>query len=369
MTTHRLRRWILTATLAPAAALAAYGCALVGGINPPEPSTCHDKMKNGGETSVDCGGPCGACDSAPCTMDGECASGICHLLLCTPATNADACPKNKKGDGCQACHSCGMYAACVMDSDCASGLCKANQCIPCNTLGDSCPNNGTCSSAKSCVAVTCANGVKDGDETGIDCGGLCTTELGGHACDGTACGAAGCGAACSMPCGDGAPCTGDTDCASKYCNLVEGGVSTCQLSMTCSDGTKNGDETDKDCGGSCSPCADQLHCVIPTDCQSNVCEAHICVSCFDGVMNQNETDVDCGGICAPCMVDHHCVIGADCDSSNCVHTICRSIMCVGNQCQANMLTCGACDGAPCMNDSECFTGHCNNTKAVPTCGP
>ncbi len=47
---------------------------------------------------------------------------------------------------------------------------------------------------------------------------------------------------------------------------------------TCSDGIKNQDETDIDCGGICDPC--------PT--------------CSDGIKNQDETDIDCGGICDPC---------------------------------------------------------------------
>ena len=48
---------------------------------------------------------------------------------------------------------------------------------------------------------------------------------------------------------------------------------------SCSDGVKNGFETDIDCGGpDCIPCP----------------------SCNDGLLNQNETDIDCGGVCKPC---------------------------------------------------------------------
>ncbi|OUR98104.1 hypothetical protein A9Q86_13670 [Flavobacteriales bacterium 33_180_T64] len=52
---------------------------------------------------------------------------------------------------------------------------------------------------------------------------------------------------------------------------------------TCTDGIQNGDETGVDCGGSsCAPC------VIPP-------------TCDDGVQNGDETGVDCGGSsCAPC---------------------------------------------------------------------
>ena len=47
---------------------------------------------------------------------------------------------------------------------------------------------------------------------------------------------------------------------------------------TCNDGIQNGDETGIDCGGSCEACA----------------------TCDDGIQNGDETGIDCGGSCAPC---------------------------------------------------------------------
>lgn len=49
----------------------------------------------------------------------------------------------------------------------------------------------------------------------------------------------------------------------------------CYLSQ-CSDGVKNGNETDVDCGGSCSPCADGFACNVAADCQHAICGAGIC---------------------------------------------------------------------------------------------
>lgn len=46
---------------------------------------------------------------------------------------------------------------------------------------------------------------------------------------------------------------------------------------SCDDGAQNQDETDVDCGGSCSPCADGQACVVPGDCQSATCEGGMCV--------------------------------------------------------------------------------------------
>ena len=78
---------------------------------------------------------------------------------------------------------------------------------------------------------------------------------------------------------------------------------------SCSDGVQNGNETDKDCGGTgyveagdagttltaCSPCADTKKCSASTDCTHGDCYLKVCVSCTDGIKDGTETDVDCGG--------------------------------------------------------------------------
>lgn len=70
----------------------------------------------------------------------------------------------------------------------------------------------------------------------------------------------------------------------------------------CTNGEQDGDETDVDCGGSCSPCGDDQGCADPGDCQSGVCEDETCQppSCDDDVQNGDEVGVDCGGDCALC---------------------------------------------------------------------
>ena len=71
----------------------------------------------------------------------------------------------------------------------------------------------------------------------------------------------------------------------------------------CNDGVKNGTETAKDCGGSCTACADGAACLVAADCQSGVCGVNkLCSvpSCNDGVKNGTETAVDCGGVCPMC---------------------------------------------------------------------
>jgi|GEM_PF-1926812 len=72
-----------------------------------------------------------------------------------------------------------------------------------------------------CYDSQCDNGVLDGDETAVDCGGSCT----------------GCPAS--------APCVDASDCQSQLCT---GGFC---VEPTCDDGEKNGGETGVDCGGGC----------------------------------------------------------------------------------------------------------------------
>jgi len=47
---------------------------------------------------------------------------------------------------------------------------------------------------------------------------------------------------------------------------------------SCTDLAQNGDETDIDCGGSCSPCDMGQACLVPTDCSTALCEGGLCCS-------------------------------------------------------------------------------------------
>ncbi|MET0794903.1 MAG: hypothetical protein ABW061_25515 [Polyangiaceae bacterium] len=176
-----------------------------------------------------------------------------------------------------------------------------------------CDNNLLCKANKDCQSEfckgtrcaepTCADGVKNQDETAIDCGGSCSPEL---ACD--------VGIACKV----------NADCSSEFC---KDDICTDH----CVSGTREADETDKDCGGSCDPCADALHCVVSSDCESKVCFNNKCqpATCDDKVQNQDESDKDCGGVCSTtgkaCTVTAKCNEAADCDSY-----ICTKSKCVGD---------------------------------------
>lgn len=49
-------------------------------------------------------------------------------------------------------------------------------------------------------------------------------------------------------------------------------------------------------------------------------------SCTDGTKNQNEVDVDCGGACATCGIGKHCISDSDCKSANCVSSKCANAL-------------------------------------------
>ena len=76
-------------------------------------------------------------------------------------------------------------------------------------------------------------------------------------------------------------------------------------------GVKDGAETDVDCGGPiCPKCADTLACAVDADCASSICDGDrlTCTpeACADGTRNGGETDVDCGGAaCGGCADGHN----------------------------------------------------------------
>ena len=179
-----------------------------------------------------------------------------------------------------------------------------------------------------CRAPSSTDGIKNADETDIDCGGT-----GAPKCD------------------DAKACLLARDCTSGVCT---GGV--CQA-PTATDGVKNGDETDVDCGGAIAPkCADTKACKLPADCASGVCTGGVCQAptATDGVKNGDETDVDCGGAIAPkCADTKACLAPTDCKSG----------VCTGNVCQAPTST----DGIKNGDESDVDCG--GTSTAAPKCKP
>jgi hypothetical protein len=143
-----------------------------------------------------------------------------------------------------------------------------------------------------CQAPSPADGVQNGGESDVDCGGSAAPK-----------------------CGDLKRCATSGDCTSGVCkDLV------CQPPAI-DDGAKNGDETDVDCGGPKAPkCADGKSCKDRADCTSDICTNGKCVAPTpaDGVKNGTETDIDCGGpTAARCDDTKTCLVDADCKSDVC----------------------------------------------------
>ena len=130
--------------------------------------------------------------------------------------------------------------------------------------------SNVCEDSSDPTDPTCEDGIQNGQETGVDCGG--------PDCE-----------PCDQPssCNDGIQNGQETgvDCGGPDCEP-------CDQPSSCNDGVQNGQETGVDCGGpDCEPC-DQ-----PS-------------SCNDGIQNGQETGVDCGGPdCEPCDG------GSDCDGT------------------------------------------------------
>src|SRR6185295_966278 len=47
-------------------------------------------------------------------------------------------------------------------------------------------------------------------------------------------------------------------------------------------------------------------------------------TCADQSKNGNETDVDCGGSCSPCTMGQGCAANSDCTTGSCVNALCVS---------------------------------------------
>jgi len=155
-------------------------------------------------------------------------------------------------------------------------------------------------------APTCTDKLRNGEETDTDCGGSCVTK-----------------------CENGLGCLSDTDCASAICNTM---ISTC-VATKCEDGTQDGQETDVDCGGGggCGKCAIGKTCGVPADCLSGSCVSNKCAapaSCSDMSKNGTETDVDCGGgACGGCAIGKTCTAKTDCaDGQQCLAGQCNSVV-------------------------------------------
>lgn len=199
------------------------------------------------------------------------------------------------------------------------------------------------------VTPTCDDGVQNGVETDVDCGGTSGCEQ----------------------CRVGQRCTVAADCENLVCTN-----SFCQFAG-CGDHQQNGTETDIDCGGTnCAGCANGSNCLVTGDCQSGICTDDVCQppKCDDGLKNGDESDVDCGGSCTTkCPTGDTCGGAADCQSGVC-NTRCQPAACgdgIKNGSETDVDCGGTCSpcavGKTCTAGTDCVTAVCNVTCRAPTC--
>ncbi|MCX4239373.1 hypothetical protein [Paraliomyxa miuraensis] len=169
-------------------------------------------------------------------------------------------------------------------------------------------------------APTCTNGIHDGDEGDVDCGGSCPLPCGPSCFDGIANGDEE-GIDCGGSCPDACP-----TCFDGIANGDEEGIDcggSCSTACpTCVDGIANGDEEGIHCGGSCPDacptCVDGIANGDEEgiDCGGSCPDA--CPTCFDGIANGDEEGIDCGGSCPDACGGGACLLpdeGLGCTAS------------------------------------------------------
>lgn len=234
--------------IAASLAVATAACNLVVGIEPWDATAASTSTSSaGGATATSTSSTSDATSSASSTSTGEGGAPVtprCDDLV----ENGDESDVDCGGD---ACPPCAIDEHCSHDADCASLTCMASLCV--TYVKPECPTN------PDPATPTCADCIIDGDETDVDCGGICA------------------------PCEDQLACLIDADCASGAC-----------VSLFCGPPHVGCDPVDPD-NPSCNDCA----------------------------LDLGETDVDCGGdACGPCDDGAACLIDADCAVSPCIGAIC-----------------------------------------------
>jgi cysteine-rich repeat protein len=180
------------------------------------------------------------------------------------------------GDGCR--------ADCLSDETCGNGQRDGDEiCDDGNTEdGDGCCACGPCAG--------CGNGVVDPEET-CDEGGSTAT----------------CDADCTaVECGDNVhnPAAGEA-CDDGNDENLDLCTNECAVA-SCSDGLRNADEVDADCGGHCGPGACDIGqiCGAPADCATSLCERNRCSAPTRIVFATSELfDGNLGGVAG---ADGHC---------------------------------------------------------------
>uniref|UniRef100_A0A383VI98 Uncharacterized protein n=1 Tax=Tetradesmus obliquus TaxID=3088 RepID=A0A383VI98_TETOB len=307
--------------------------------------TCTDTARNGQETDLNCGGPvCPKClTNRMCLVNNDCLSGSCVNGRCAEPPQCYNKVKDRRetdvdcGGG-ECFEACWFGRQCAGTWDCRSRICSGGLCVE---------------------APTCANGIKDGRETDIDCGG------------------GGCRALCMRT----QACIDFRDCATGVCS---GGI--CRQAATCTNRVRDDNEGDVDCGQVCDrQCGVGGTCQVDGDCISGVCRNGRCLdapTCSNNIKDGRETDIDCGGggCSAACGVGQSCGSTWECRTRTCgTNGQCQQLSSCTNgiwdTATEGALDCGdncarQCGVAStCRINGDCISGVCSSGRCTdaPTC--
>jgi hypothetical protein len=236
-----------------------------------------------------------------------------------------------------------------------SGGTGGTSCVP-----EECPGNDTdcrkraCSAAGECITAD--------EPEGTSCSA--TTDPDAKVCDGVG--------NCVQCTGEG-DCSGDELCVDQLC-----------VPATCVNQELDGDESDVDCGGSCSPCDDGLMCNDLADCASGFCDGGTCAPCTPGGTDCDASAYCDGGVCVDKLPDGDvCTAGEQCQSGACPPQdgVCCDTACTGT-CEACLTAKnggagnGVCAAVPANDDPDsecpeddslCQAAGCNGSAGSPAC--
>jgi hypothetical protein len=308
-------------------------------------ATCRDGMTNGDESGQDCGGSCPvACAVQECADDATdcarpCAARCAAGDSCIANTDCDVglfCPEQTRRCTTFSCRDSALNGSEIL-TDCGGGDCPGCPVGTACSTGTDCVT-GVCDPSGVCPAATCDDGVRNQNETAVDCGGACQDCLVGQAC------------------------ANGRDCQSRVCNSRRcgPGIDSCCQAPSCSDGVANGTEPVADCGNAaCGACPVNSPCTANGQCGSGLCQAGSCrlPPCANLQQDGTESDIDCGGNCGACVPGLLCSADADCQSGACEDgRCCGGVLGDCTRCARRLvlgLTCST-NGDAALSDCEAF---------------
>ncbi len=293
--------------------------------------------------------------------------------FCDPANPTGSGPFCPGGPG----DSCDAFRACQSGLSCVVGTCNDCTTIGCDgapcTSGDACAPGLICAAGNcrpgcdehpnepGCVPDHCGDGVKDGTETDVDCGGDCPG------------------------CNPSGGCSTDADCdPGLVCGNNNGACYGQPRSQKvcwpaqCADGVEP-----SECGQPDSPCGQNCGCVVPCDCSdsTSACPSGEVCGCGLGPLFKVDSDDVCvpgGGVCPSNDPDEcgsqdalcgECICTPDCSSatrdkpSDGCHGECPHLCPDGEQCCTTSLHCAL--GSVCIAGSTGDRGTCRPESCPP----